>query len=91
MNQRYDFIGQYKRAGNGYVSDDGIKLIYSERKDPAPTKPKSFLLLKEPEKPKKSYFSSLFPRSESTYKADHKGIDYVVSITSDCLTIKRKA
>jgi hypothetical protein len=32
----------------------------------------------------------LFPKSETTYKADHKGIEYTVSITSDCLTIKRE-
>jgi len=89
MNQRYGFQGQYTREGKVY-SNDRIEFIYSERKESKPGKPKGFLLFKEPCSSKRNYFSGLFPKSETTYKADHKGIEYTVSITSDCLTIKRE-
>lgn len=90
MQQRYTFEGQYTRQGNTYLSNDGIRLIYSERSHSKPNKPKSFLLFTDNEGKERKYFSGLFPKGSNTYKADHQGIEYTVSITSDCITIQKQ-
>lgn len=90
MYQRYQFEGHYARSKGVYSSEGGLSFIYSEREPTKPTKPKSYLLYKEPNKAKRYYFSGLYPKGENIYKADHRGVEYTVSITSDCLTIKRE-
>jgi len=90
MHQRYHFEGQYTRQGNCYLSNHGIRLIYSERSHTKPNKPKSFLLFTEDQDQERKYFSGLYPKGENTYKADHQGIEYTVSISSDCIIIQRQ-
>jgi len=90
MTQIYQFEGQYARSKGVYSSDRGVSFIYSERRSTKPTKPKAFLLYKEPTKSKRHYFSGLYPKGGNIYKADYRGVEYTVSITSDCLTIKRE-
>ena len=89
--QMYALQGNYTRVKNRYVSEKGIKLILSNRKNTDSTKPDKFILFQVGDSNQRNYFSSLFRKTETEYRADYNGIQYEVSISDGSITIKRES
>ena len=85
----YNLQGNYTRQGSRYVSEKGIKLILSNRKNTDTTKPDKFILFQVGDSNQRNYFSSLFKKTDTEYRADYNGAKYQVTISDDSITIKR--
>ena len=80
--------GTYKLASSGYYQAEGKResIIISKRKYAKPGMSSLFMLVASADG-QRTYISSLYPISRSTYSIEKNGNRYVVTIGEDHLSI----
>ena len=83
---KIDLCDDYVKLGSRLISKD-VQLILSERQKSTLRKTKYFLL-KVNQDNTRTYISSLYPvKPNVSYTFDYKGVNYVMSISDEKVTI----
>ena len=87
MAKKVNFVGTYTKLGSK-IFNEHHTFILSERKRKTSKKSNQFLLLLNKTTGKRVYISSIYPtRTKDTFKFDHQGQDYTITINDNKATI----
>lgn len=79
----------YARQAKVYINSTCNTRLILGRRNKAPKLPELYLLLLD-DQDERHYFSSLYPVSGNTYRADYGGYRYTVTLEADSITINPK-